>query len=110
MTILLGLWLNIFNITDTLVDMEKIVEPVLEDKIEQMVETDETTIDWDIFDIMEELEYFVRHPINVNSADAKQLKKLFFLNEQQLLNLKRYIADYGAIVGLHELQYIHEFD
>ncbi|HQH19574.1 MAG TPA: hypothetical protein PKZ43_08460, partial [Bacteroidales bacterium] len=51
-------------------------------KIENTVEQSETEVDYS--DIMEQLNYFLKHPININKSDKEDLNKLMILNDIQL--------------------------
>ena len=50
-------------------------------KIENTVEQSEAEVDYS--DIMEQLDYFLKHPININKSGKEDLNKLMILNDIQ---------------------------
>ena len=77
-------------------------------KIENTVEQTETEVDYS--DIMEQLNYFLKHPININKSCKEDLNKLMILNDIQLTNLFEHIEKNGKLISLYELQSIEGFD
>jgi hypothetical protein len=59
---------------------------------------------------IETLNYLRYNPINLNSANEKQLNKLFFLNAMQINNLLDHIRNHGKLISIYELQVIEGFD
>ncbi len=56
------------------------------------------------------LEQYRRRPINLNSADADQLKALNILTEIQIENLRKYRILFGNFIHIYELQAIPGWD
>lgn len=85
------------------------VEPYdpLEGNIEAYSEATESETDFTEWE--EELENLERRPVNIN-GDADELKRLFFLNEQQIQNILSYRQQYGQLMTIFELQMIEGFD
>ena len=77
-------------------------------KIENTVEQSEAEVDYS--DIMEQLDYFLKHPININKSGKEDLNKLMILNDIQLNNLFEHIEKNGKLISLYELQSIDGFD
>jgi predicted porin len=63
----------------------------------------------DYSDLTGEYLYLARHPVNINSPEAKKLLRLHLLNEMQWASLQNYIRQYGPIYSLYELKYITGF-
>jgi hypothetical protein len=52
----------------------------------------------------QQLEKFSKHPLNLNLANAEDLKELGVLNEWQIENFLRYRSLFGKLVDIYELQ------
>lgn len=61
-------------------------------------------------EIVEELQTFIDNPININDTTFEQLVTLPFVTEQHRNIIKAYIAQYGQLVTLAELQFMNGFD
>ncbi|MEG1909565.1 MAG: helix-hairpin-helix domain-containing protein, partial [Bacteroidales bacterium] len=61
-------------------------------------------------DMQEIWDKYLQKPLNLNTVDAQTLSELGILSMWQIEALLQYRADYGKIVGLHELKYIQSFD
>jgi len=82
--------------------------------VEQSVETIASFIeegsDVDYSSFTEDLIYFVRHPINLNTADALSLQALLVLSDTQINALFKHINSFGKLKSIFELQSILEMD
>lgn len=58
----------------------------------------------DLSEVIERLNYYQRHPIDLNKADASQLSDLVFLNAQQIYNILEHRQVSGNYISLLELQ------
>ena len=81
------------------VSFETIIESLTEDLDEEL----------DFSMILENLEYYNENPLNINSASEEELKKLYLLNDFQILNLLEYIEEFGQIVSIYEMNTIEGF-
>ncbi|EDM36832.1 hypothetical protein PBAL39_18199 [Pedobacter sp. BAL39] len=61
-------------------------------------------------DVLEQLEYYRRHPINLNRTNPEELRQLGFLSPLQISNFFLHLNVNGHIVDLLELQAIAGFD
>jgi hypothetical protein len=77
-------------------------------KVESIAE--QTDADLDYTDLLEQLSYYLKHPINLNNTDATELDKLMVLNDVQISNLLTHIEKNGKLISLYELQSISGFD
>ena len=59
---------------------------------------------------LQELEHFKKHPLNLNIADAADLKELMFLTDLQIDNLVSYRNLLGKFISIYELQAIPSWD
>jgi DNA uptake protein ComE-like DNA-binding protein len=77
-------------------------------KMEDIVERTDAELDYS--DFADDLGRLGRHPVNLNAASDQDLRKLTFLNELQLANLRSYLQQYGSIASIYELQMIEGFN
>lgn len=66
--------------------------------------------DYDLSELTERLEYYLKHPIDLNKATPAQLKELVFLSPLQISNLFEHIGNSGKLADVLELQAIDAFD
>jgi len=77
-------------------------------KVESIAE--QTDAELDYTDLLENLNYYQKHPINLNNTTADELEKLIVLSDIQINNLFDHIARNGKLLSLFELQTISGFD
>jgi hypothetical protein len=77
-------------------------------RIESLLEETDTELDY--AELIEELEFFIQNPINLNNATADELRRLFLLNDLQINNLINHISMFGKLISIYELQSIETFD
>lgn len=77
-------------------------------KVESIAE--QTDAELDYTDLLEQLNYYLAHPVNLNNTDETELKKLMVLNDIQISNLLGHIEKNGKLISLYELQSISGFD
>ncbi|HEX7410693.1 MAG TPA: helix-hairpin-helix domain-containing protein, partial [Bacteroidales bacterium] len=77
-------------------------------KMEEIVERTDAELDYS--DFADDLGRLRRHPVNLNAASDEDLRKLTFLNELQIANLRSYLQQYGSIASIYELQMIEGFN
>jgi hypothetical protein len=80
----------------------------IEQQIENLAERSEN--EYDYSDWVEEINLLRQRPVNLNSSDENELRRLFFLNELQILNLLEYTTQYGSLASIYELQVIDGFN
>jgi hypothetical protein len=59
---------------------------------------------------LQELEQFRRNPVNLNSADAGELKQLRMVTDLQIANLIAYRNLLGKLISIYELQAVPAWD
>ena len=57
-----------------------------------------------------ELEHFKKNPVNLNSADADELKQLRIITDLQIANLITYRNLFGKLISIYELQAVPAWD
>src|SRR5690606_11817457 len=60
--------------------------------------------------MLEELEELKESPVKINSGDAKEISRLFFLTEFQVMVLADHVKKNGSAVTLYELALLPAFD
>jgi len=82
------------------------------EEIEQQIENiaERSDIETDYSDWVEELNLLRERPVNLNSGDENELRRLFFLNELQIDNLLEYTKQFGQLASIYELQVIDGFN
>ncbi|MEO5569827.1 MAG: helix-hairpin-helix domain-containing protein, partial [Bacteroidia bacterium] len=84
------------------------IEQKIEDRIETVAETADENADFT--ELADNLRYFNRHPINLNSTTRDELQQLGLLNDIQIENLFSHIKKNGHLLSFEELQTIDGFD
>jgi hypothetical protein len=59
---------------------------------------------------LQQLEYFRKHPVNLNSAGKEDLEALIFLNSLQVFHFLEYRRILGELIDIYELQAVPGFD
>ncbi len=83
-------------------------EQLQQQKIENYSE--QTESEFDITDLISGLEYYRKHPVNLNTADYEDLQKLGILDDIRIKNLLDHIKKNGRLLSVYELQTIEGFD
>lgn len=66
--------------------------------------------DFDFNTLLEDLEFYREHPLNLNEADEAELHNLRLLSDIQIIDLISYRKEAGDLIALYELQAIPSFD
>jgi len=80
----------------------------LEQHIENLAERSD--VEFDYSDWIAEINLLRERPVNLNSGDENELRRLFFLNDLQISNLLEYTNQYGQLASIYELQVIEGFN
>jgi hypothetical protein len=83
-------------------------QTLLEQQLENGAEQEVSDTDEDEYG--QQLEYFKKHPLNINEATAEELRFLHLLSEIQIINLIRYKNILGQLIDIYELQSIPGWD
>jgi Helix-hairpin-helix motif len=79
-----------------------------EQQLENLTDADQIETEDDNF--LQELEQFRKTPVNINTAEADELKVLRFLTDLQIANLIAYRSLLGPLVSVYELQAVPGWD
>lgn len=80
--------------------------------IEKLIETITDNVDeqLDYTNLVEDLQYFFEHPLNLNTASRSDLEKLQVLTDRQIDNILEFRQRYGPMVTVYELILIPGLD
>ncbi len=81
-------------------EFHQLIESVIEEREEEI----------DASELIEELELLRMRPLNLNTASASDLRRIFFLNDIQINNLIIHRQRFGNLISMMELQTIDGFD
>src|SRR5262245_25004356 len=81
---------------------------MLEEKIESIAENAEDNTDYTT--LLDPLNYYREHPIDLNHTSLEELRRLSILNDIQINALLNHISRNGNLIALEELQAIDGFD
>lgn len=84
------------------------IPPTTEQQLENLTDIDQAETEDDSY--LLQLEHFKKHPLNLNEADATDLKEFFFLTSLQIDNLISYRNLLGKFLSIYELQSIPSWD
>ena len=77
---------------------------ITQQQLEDVAETNDAEPSDD--NLLQQLEYFRKHPINLNTATVEELQSLRLINDLQINNLIRYRRLLGNLISTYELQSI----
>lgn len=79
-----------------------------EQQLENLTDADQGETEDDTY--LQELEHFRRNPLNINSAEADELKQLRIVTDLQIANLISYRNLFGKLLSIYELQAVPAWD
>ena len=82
---------------------------ILQQRIEFIAETNENE-EIDLTTVMDQLNYFLEHPLNLNFASEDELESLGLLNEIQIRDLVLHRQLNGKFISIYELQSLKYWD
>jgi hypothetical protein len=72
--------------------------------LEQQLELTQGDEEPDLSELTESLEYYSRHPLNLNKTTPEELRKSGFFTDNMILKLLEHIRIYGKLQAIQELQ------
>lgn len=84
------------------------IPPVTEQQLENLTDADQAETEDDSY--LQQLEHFRKSPVNLNTADAAELKELRMITDLQIANLVTYRKLFGHLVSIYELQAVPSWD
>ena len=100
--ILTALFFSIFTCTGQEIPVST------EQQLENQTDADQGETEDDTY--LQELEHFRRNPLNLNTADADELKQLRIVTDLQIVNLISYRNLFGKLISIYELQAVPAWD
>jgi len=97
----------LLNVVGKLSAQEK--SDIVQQRIEFISEQLESE-DIDLTNVMEALNYYYEHPMNLNSATAEDLEELNLLTDVQISDLLIHIKVFGKLITVYELQSLEYWD
>ncbi|MDP4826153.1 MAG: helix-hairpin-helix domain-containing protein, partial [Flavobacteriales bacterium] len=91
-------------------DDDVIRQQVIEQRIEAIVENLDEGADLDFTTLFDVLSTYMERPINLNQADADELRQLYLLSDAQIMNLLAHISRFGELREIFELQAVKGWD
>lgn len=95
--------------TNDTISPSKTDESDVQQQLENIAENTENE-DADYTNLLDALNQFKDHPINLNNASKEDLQQLGLLNDIQINNLFTHIQKTGKLITIYELQGINGFD
>lgn len=83
--------------------------PNTQQQLENLAEANEEELQEDD-QLFQQLEYFRKHPLNLNTASKDELKALRFVTDLQIDHLVRYRNLFGKLINIYELQAVPTWD
>ena len=84
------------------------IPPVTEQQLENLTEADQSETEDDSYIL--ELEQFRKNPLNMNTANADELRELKIITDLQIENLISYRRLFGNFISIYELQAVPSWD
>ena len=81
---------------------------VIEEQLENLAQTSDTETEDDSY--LQQLEYYLRHPLNLNEATSADLAEFKMLSDLQVQNFIIYKNFFGSFINIYELQAIPSWD
>ncbi len=97
----------IFNFS-FLISYSQEIPPATEQQLENQTDAGQGETEDDSY--LQELEQFRKHPINLNTADADELKQMRIVTDLQIANLVAYRNLFGRLISIYELQAVPAWD
>lgn len=92
---------------DSLAPPEDVIES---DVIEDFLQNQESDQEFDFNAIYDELEIFLKKPLDLNKATAQEMYQLPMLSDIQINALINHRIEHGELISIYELQAIPTFD
>lgn len=86
--------------------------PYSNPRITEIIESiaEETEGDYDYSALADQLYEITANPININSDKIRELGQIGILSNIQIINIRKYIDEYGIIQSIWELQFVEGFN
>lgn len=82
---------------------------IIQQRIEFISEQNEVE-EIDLTDVFNQLNYYFENPMNLNTADADEMRSLGLLTEVQISNVLLHRTQFGKFISIYELQSLQYWD
>ncbi len=89
--------------------LPKTDEGIIQQQLENIAENTENE-EADYTNLLDALNYYREHPINLNKANREELQELQLLSDIEINNLLKHIEKTGKLITIYELQGVQGFD
>lgn len=103
-----GFFIGLILLQLTVAAQEKQIAPINEQQLESQAEREEGVTEDD--SQWQQLEYWQKHPLNLNAATQNELSSLHLLTDLQISNFLLYRKMLGPLIALNELQAVPAWD
>ena len=79
-----------------------------EQQLENLTDADQTETEDDSY--LQQMQHYLKNPININSATADELRDLKIISDLQIDNLIAYRRLFGNLISVYELQAVPSWD
>jgi len=100
--------LTLFAIHCSLFTFSQEVTTSTEQQLENQTDADQGETEDDSY--LQELDHFRKNPLNLNIAEADELKQLRIVTDLQIFNLISYRNLFGKLISIYELQAVPAWD
>ncbi|MFM1931859.1 MAG: hypothetical protein RL226_1162 [Bacteroidota bacterium] len=91
-------------------DDAQLKQQIIEQRVEAIIETLDEGVDVDFTTLFDLFSLYLERPINLNKAEAEELRQLYLLTDAQIMNLFNHIQAYGPLRDIFELQAVKGWD
>lgn len=99
----------LFIVSSTSLSGQDSIAVISANLLEDLLENDEEA-NYDFFSLYEDLQLYLRNPLNINKATEEELHGLQLLSDIQIRDILQYRADFGPFLSKYELQTIPSLD
>jgi hypothetical protein len=104
----LTIFLTLFTIHHSLFTFSQEIPVNTEQQLENLADAEQAETEDDTY--LQDLEHFKKNPVNLNTADADELKQLRIITDLQIANLISYRNIFGKLISIYELQAVPAWD
>lgn len=80
----------------------------VEQQLENLTDADQSETEDDSY--LQQMQQFIKNPININNATADELRELKIISDLQIDNLITYRRLFGRLISIYELQTVPSWD
>lgn len=105
---ILTILISLLILHHPLIILSQVLPLSTEQQLENLADADQAETEDDTY--LQELEHFRKNPVNLNTAEAEELKQLRIITDLQIANLISYRNLLGKLINIYELQAVPSWD